>query len=307
MSQDGRKSLLPTQKNSQRKPSAIATSAEEARIGDGAAQALRTSASGRNDDRQFDRRRKGIGQGAGLSGSALRNLVDQESSEAESSSDSSEEEADEAKETKECSAGPLLQGLTSRWKGFNEKLVVQLIKSGDVDLSERLLEPWDLGFARYRHTIGAQALHFAVRLGLMEASETLLQHKAAIDAQTDTGVSALMVAVMFHNMEAAKLLVEYKASVLLQESNGLTVLDLAMLEGDSSIASLLLRRAIKEEEELEDKVISEAVAAGADISLLPPRKEDLVALDEELIMSQLSNTQSAPSPNSPTKIKSEIF
>lgn len=210
---------------------------------------------------------------------ALRSKMEEQdlSSASDASSDSSEggDEVfeEEGKKGAGSGAGPLLQALTSKWKAHTETMVVQLIRSG-AELDERLEEPWETGLSKFKQTIGATPLHFAVRLGLFEACEALVDCKASVDSQTATGVSSLMVAVMFSNLQIAQLLVNAKASVLLQEACGMTVTDLAVLEGDPHMVELLLRREREEEQSNEEEAIQAAVAAGADLSLLPPMKNN---------------------------------
>ncbi|CAE7279456.1 unnamed protein product, partial [Symbiodinium pilosum] len=190
-------------------------------------------------------------------------------SESESSDDGDGRLLDHAQEN---GPGQLLQALTSKWKSHTEKMVVQLIHSG-VDVSERLQEPWDPGFNHFKQTIGAEALHFAARLGLLQACNALLENKAEVDSQTDTGVTALMVAVMFNRLDVANLLLNAKASVLRQEGNGLTVTDVAILEGNPNMVQELLLREQQEDEQTEQEVMQAAIDAGADISLLPAMDE----------------------------------
>jgi len=239
----------------------------------------------------------------------LRSAVAKEElSSGESSSESSDvdrSDDDEDEEKEKTGPGQLLQALTSKWKGHTEKMVVHLIRSG-VDVHERMTEPWDpsssVTKAVKRQSIGADALHFATRLGLFEACFTLLEYKAEIDSQTDTGISALMVAVMFSNAQIAQLLVEAKASVLLQQANGLTVTDMAILEGNAQIVEMLLVREKEEEENLEDEAIQAAVSAGADLSLLPPREEDRAEVNIREVLSQLVS----PDSPHPSKVASMV-
>jgi len=227
----------------------------------------------------------------------LRSAAAEQESNSDSSSDSSDAEKDEDEDEDKEKTGPgqLLQALTSKWKGHTEKMVVQLIKSG-ADIHERLTEPCDqsstITKAAKRQSIGADALHFATRLGLFEACVALLEFNAEIDSQTDTGISALMVAVMFSNVQIVQLLIEAKASALLQQANGLTVTDMAILEGNSQIVEMLLEREKEEEENLEDEAIAAAVSAGADLALLPPREEDRAEVDIQEVLNQLVSPDS---------------
>lgn len=229
------------------------------------------------------KRRNGLGGPArSESGSQLPN---EEGSDSETPSESSEEDTQEVSTHQSDGPGQLLQALTSKWKGHTEKMVVQIIRSG-IDINERLKEPWDPGFGNFKQTIGAQPLHFAVRLGLLKACTALIDCKAEVDAQTNTGVSALMVAVMFSRLDVARLLVNAKASVLCQDQNGLSVTDMAILEGSPQMVQMLLEREQQEDEEMENEVMQTAIDAGADISLLPPVDKTL-ALDEQLILQQI--------------------
>lgn len=216
---------------------------------------------------------------------ALRVKMEEEhlSSTSEQSSESSDAGDEGDDEDKGLAQGPgdLLQALTSKWKSYNERMVVQLVRSG-VDLDERLPEPWDIGF-KAKQTIGATPLHFAARLGLVEVCQALVECKASVDSQTQTGVSSLMVAVMFSNLQIAEVLVDAKASVLLQEACGMTVTDLAILEGDHKMVELLLRREREEELSNEEEAIQAAVAAGADLSLLPPMQNQNDTKDEDVL------------------------
>lgn len=211
-------------------------------------------------------------------------LPNEEGSDSETESVSSEEETQEVTHQSD-GPGQLLQALTSKWKGHTEKMVVQIIRSG-IDINERLKEPWDPGFGHFKQTLGAQPLHFAVRLGLLKACTALIDCKAEVDSQTNTGVSALMVAVMFSRLDVARLLVNAKASVLCQDQNGLSVTDMAILEGNPQMVQMLVEREKQEDEEMENEVMQTAIDAGADISLLPPVDKTL-ALDEQLILQQI--------------------
>mmetsp|Transcript_43863 Transcript_43863/g.81926 ORF Transcript_43863/g.81926 Transcript_43863/m.81926 type:complete len:276 (-) Transcript_43863:175-1002(-) len=215
----------------------------------------------------------------------LKGKGGEEGSETESESDSSEDGDGYLESAQGDGHGPgqLLQALTSKWKSHTEKMVVQIIHAG-AHVSERLAEPWDSGSTNFRHTIGAEPLHFAARLGLLEACSALLTMKAQVDAQTDTGVSALMVAVLFNRFDVANLLISAKASVLCQEANGLTVTDLAILEGHQQMVQVLLRREQQEDEETEQEVMQAAIDAGADISLLPPVDEALMLKAEDILV-----------------------
>lgn len=206
----------------------------------------------------------------------------EEGSESESESDSSDD-GDGLDDGLEDGPGQLLLALTAKWKSHTEKMVVQIIHSG-VDVSERLLEPWDPGFRHFKQTIGAEALHFAARLGLLQACTALLENKAEVDSQTDTGVTALMVAVMFNRLDVANLLLDAKASVLRQEANGLTVTDLAILEGNPNMVQELLLREQQEDEATEKEVMQAAIDAGADISLLPAIDQSLALKADEILM-----------------------
>eukprot|EP00930_Biecheleria_cincta_P031794 TRINITY_DN22040_c0_g1_i1.p1 TRINITY_DN22040_c0_g1~~TRINITY_DN22040_c0_g1_i1.p1 ORF type:complete len:290 (+),score=79.49 TRINITY_DN22040_c0_g1_i1:188-1057(+) len=235
---------------------------------------------------------------------ALRSKMEEQdlSSASEATSESSDGGDDifeeEVKKGSSITAGPLLQALTSKWKAYTEKMVVQLIESG-ADLDERLEEPWDIGLSRLKQTIGATPLHFAARRGLVEACEALVECKASVDSQTATGVSSLMVAVMFSNLEIAQLLVDAKASALLQEACGMTVTDLAILEGDPQMVELLLRREREEEQSNEEEAIQGAVAAGADPSLLPPLQNAKgLSMRDEDVLSALVPRQSEQQANS---------
>ncbi|CAK9083384.1 Acyl-CoA-binding domain-containing protein 4 (Acyl-CoA binding protein 4) (OsACBP4) [Durusdinium trenchii] len=226
-------------------------------------------------------RRNHLGASTIQSSSSLKG---EEGSDSEVESESSEEDPQDLTQQNYC-PGQLLQALTSKWKGHTEKMVVQIIRS-DVDINEKLTEPWDPGFANFKQTVGAEPLHFAVRLGLLKACTALLECNADIDAQTNTGVSALMVAVMFNRLDVARLLVDAKASVLRQDQNGLSVTDIAILEGNPQMVQMLLEREKQEDEEMEAEVMQGAIDAGADISLLPPVDKSL-ALDEQEILRQM--------------------
>jgi len=214
-------------------------------------------------------------------------LQNEEGSDSECESDSSDEDAQEVSPVSEGVAGmgPLLQAVTCKWKGHTENMVVQIVKSG-MNVNERLKEPWDPGFGRFKQTIGAQPLHFAVRLGLLKACAAMIEYKADIDAQTNTGVSPLMVAVMFSRLDVARLLVQAKASVLRQDQNCLTVTDIAIVEGNAQMVQLLVEREKQEDEEMENEVMQAAIDAGADISLLPAVDQTL-ALDDKWLLQQM--------------------
>ncbi|CAE8637902.1 unnamed protein product, partial [Polarella glacialis] len=138
------------------------------------------------------------------------------------------------REIEETEAGFLLRSLTSEWHSNTENMVLNII-TRKADVSERLLKPF-LTIDASRHScnfaMGGTALHFATRLGLIGVVSALMEHRAAIDAETVGGTTPLMMAVLFQRVDIAVTLLSKKASVLLQDENGHSACDLAILEGN---------------------------------------------------------------------------
>jgi len=134
----------------------------------------------------------------------------------------------------------LVESMTSRYRHFTEKMVVQLIEQ-TADVHARLEEPWDRSFDDYVQTLGATALHFAARRGLLQVITSLLDHAADVNASTHLGVTPIMVGVMFNQVHVVKTLVSRKASMLQKDNAGLCAVDLAIIEGRKEMIDLVMK------------------------------------------------------------------
>jgi len=175
----------------------------------------------------------------------------------------------------------LIQSLTSKWSRFTEAMVVKLIESGEEDVHSKLLEPWDAAYVEYGQTVGATALHFAARRGLLEVINSLIGHAAPVNGATDTGATPIMVAAMFNQVEAAKVLFQAKASVLTKDDNGFCAMDIAILEGKKDVIAAVEEMEVEEEHQREL-----AVMVGADVVEDWGRDSDSDPEDETLLEDQ---------------------
>lgn len=148
----------------------------------------------------------------------------------------------------------LIQSLTSKWSRYTEAMVVRLIESEEEDVHGKLQEPWDAAYVEYGQTVGATALHFAARRGLLDAIRSLIEHKAPVNGATDTGATPIMVAATFSQVEAAQLLFEAKGSVLATDRNGYCAMDLALLEGSPDVITAVEKMEIEEDKSREHAV-----------------------------------------------------
>lgn len=147
----------------------------------------------------------------------------------------------------------LVESMTSRYRHFTEKMVVQLIEQ-TADVHATLEEPWDRSFDDYVQTLGATTLHFAARRGLLQVITSLLDHDADVNASTHLGVTPIMVGVMFNQVHVVKTLVSRKASMLQKDNAGLCAVDLAIIEGRKEMIDLVMKLEAEENRARHDTV-----------------------------------------------------
>jgi len=156
----------------------------------------------------------------------------------DSSDSTSESSSSQSSEGEPPQTSLLVESLTAKWKSYTEKMVVEIIEAR-ADVNSRLMAPWDPMLPDFSHTLGATALHFAARRGLLEVCTALLEHRAVVNMQSSSGTTPLMAAVILGHTASIQLLGEARANTAVRDLDGCTAIDLAILEGRPNIVEQL--------------------------------------------------------------------
>lgn len=130
---------------------------------------------------------------------------------------------------------------TKERDGVNQEKFFQVVRSGDYDKVERLLEAG--ADVNVQNNMGVTALMVSVAAGHLEISKLLIEKGTDIDIQDNDGTTVLMYALQGGLSEGAGLIIEKGANVHIRNNKGQNALMFASQYSHLDIARLLIEAA----------------------------------------------------------------